>query len=416
MMRGLAGWCAGLMVPGLLALMPQAFANATDDAARAAEQQLENASVEAPTAAASAVGTWHAKQVDGVDYLPLEDIRSFYKLMTLQPKGRKVAGQRLLGNGEVELRFGPAPRELRIQDRLCILSHPVQEDPSGDLLISRDDVLHVLEPVLRPTYIANRRAVRTVVVDAAHGGHDAGTVTPYAREADVTLAVATRLGTELRKRGFEVRLTREDNQYLSPQARVDKVNAEPLAIFVSLHLNSGRSDMRGSQVYTMAPVGKEEKTLPGHEFSQSSMAMAMALQSALVEKGGQEDAGCRRAHYSLLNSLRCPAVMVELGYATNPEEGLRLSSEESQIKLATALAGGVEAFARVMNPATVLQVQKAPVVEPPAPPAKVDPAPSKAEPARKTTAQPRKRAARRQPTRRNNSKNTRKNRNTKRRK
>ena len=394
------------MVPGLLALVPQAYANATDAAAKAAEEQLQAASAEAPAQSAPAVGTWHPKQVDGVEYLPLEDIRSFYKLMTLQPKGRKVVGQRLLGNGEVELRFGPAPRELRIQERLCILSHPVQEDASGDLLISRQDVLHVIEPVLRPTYIANRRAVRTVVIDAAHGGHDTGTVTPYAREADVTLAVATRLGAELKKRGFEVRFTREDNQYLSPQARVDKVNAEPLAMFVSLHLNSGRSDLQGSQVYTLAPVGQDDKKLPGHEFSQANMALAMALQSALVEKGGQTDGGCRRAHYSLLNSLRCPSVMVELGYATNPEEGLRLSSEENQIKLANALAGGVEAFTRVMNPATVLQVQKAPVVEPPAPPAKVDPAPRKTEPAKKTT-QPRKRATRRQPARKSSRKNSR---------
>lgn len=396
------------MVPGLLALVPQAYANATDAAAKAAEEQLQAASAEAPAQSAPAVGTWHPKQVDGVEYLPLEDIRSFYKLMTLQPKGRKVAGQRLLGNGEVELRFGPAPRELRIQERLCILSHPVQEDASGDLLISRQDVLHVIEPVLRPTYIANRRAVRTVVIDAAHGGHDTGTVTPYAREADVTLAVATRLGAELKKRGFEVRFTREDNQYLSPQARVDKVNAEPLAMFVSLHLNSGRSDLQGAQVYTLSPAGQDDRKLPGHEFSQASMALAMALQSALVEKGGQTDGGCRRAHYSLLNSLRCPSVMVELGYATNPEEGLRLSSEENQIKLANALAGGVEAFTRVMNPATVLQVQKAPVVEPPAPPAKVAPAPHKAEPAKKTT-QPRKRATRRQPVRKSSKKSSRSN-------
>ena len=406
MMRGMAGMCGWFIVPGLLALVPQAYANATDAAAKAAEEQLQAASAEAPAQSAPAVGTWHPKQVDGVEYLPLEDIRSFYKLMTLQPKGRKVAGQRLLGNGEVELRFGPAPRELRIQERLCILSHPVQEDASGDLLISRQDVLHVIEPVLRPTYIANRRAVRTVVIDAAHGGHDTGTVTPYAREADVTLAVATRLGAELKKRGFEVRFTREDNQYLSPQARVDKVNAEPLAMFVSLHLNSGRSDLQGAQVYTLSPAGQDDKKLPGHAFSQASMALAVALQSALVEMGGQTDGGCRRAHYSLLNSLRCPSVMVELGYATNPEEGLRLSSEENQIKLANALAGGVESFTRVMNPATVLQVQKAPVVEPPAPPAKVDPAPRKAEPAKKTT-QPRKRATRRQPARKSSRKNSR---------
>ena len=148
-----------LALPLFLALAPVAWANAEAQAG-------------ADKAAPAAVNNWHVREIDGVEYVPLEDLRSFYKLMPLQPKGRKVAGQRMLGNGEVELVFGPAPRELYIQGRLCALSHPVQEDASGDLLVSRTDVLQVIEPVLRPTYIANRRAVRTVVIDPGHGGSD----------------------------------------------------------------------------------------------------------------------------------------------------------------------------------------------------------------------------------------------------
>lgn len=404
MMIRLAGWCGVLGLPVCLALAPLAWANATDAAAKAAEAAAEAAPPVSPAAAAPMVGTWNVREVDGVEYVPLEDLRSFYKLMPLQPKGRKVAGQRMVGNGEVELHFGPAPRELRIQERLCMLTHPVQEDATGDLLVSRIDVVQLIDPVLRPSYIANRSAVRTVVIDPAHGGHDTGTVTPYAREADVALAVATRLGAELRKRGYEVLFTQEQNQYQSPQARVDKVNAAPAAIFVSLHLNHGRSDMKGVQTYTLAPVGRNEKPLPGHEFSQSSMALAMALQSSLVEKAGAEDGGCRRAHYSPLNSIRCPGVMVELGYATHPEEGTRLSTEEYQLKLVEALALGIDSFARAMNPATVMQVQKAPVVEPPPAPVKVEPAPpvKKASPAPQK-ARPRQRAPRRRaPARRHN--------------
>ena len=362
----------------------------------AAANQAEQAPTPPPAVAAEpAVGSWHVREVDGIEYLPLEDLRSFYKLMPMQPKGRKVAGQRLLGNGEITLTFGPEPRELRIQDKLCYLSHAVHEDASGDLLVSRIDVLNVIEPVLRPTYIANRSAVRTVVIDPGHGGHDTGTVTPYAREADVALVVATKLGAELKKRGYEVVYTQEHNQYVSPQGRVDKANATPAAIFVSLHLNNGRSDMKGSQVYSIRPVAKGEKPLPGHEYSQASMALAMALQSSLVEKAETADGGCRRAHYSPLNSLHCPGVIVELGYASNPEEGTRLATEEYQLKLVSALALGVDSFARVMNPATTLQVQKAPEVEAPAPaPVKVDPAPvKKAKETKK--AQPRKKAPRR---------------------
>ena len=86
--------------------------------------------------------------------------------------------------------------------------------------------------------------------------------------------------------------------------------------------------------------------------------------------------------------------MLELGFATHPEEGTRLSSEEYQLKVVNALADGIDAYARVMNPATVLQVQKAPVVETPPEPVKVTPAPVRTQP-KKTKAQPRKKAARR---------------------
>ncbi len=367
-----------------------------------AQEQPAPESPEAPgNAPAVMPGSWHPREIEGVDYLPLEDIRSFYKLMPMQPKGRKVAGQRIVGNGEVELRFGPDARELYIQGLLFELSYPVQEDASGDLLVSKVDMLNIIEPVLRPTYIANRSAVRTVVIDPGHGGHDTGTATAYAREADVALLVAMKLEAELVKRGYEVIFTREQNQYQSPQARVDKANAAPAAIMVSLHLNSGRSDMQGAQTYTISPAGKGDKVLPGHAYTAASTALAMALQAGMVQQADAADAGCRRAQFSPLNSVTCPAVMVELGFATHPEEGARLCTEEYQMKLATALAGGIDAFSRVMNPATVLQVQKAPEVEKPAEPVKVAPAPAKVAPKapRKKTA-PKRAERRKAPVRR----------------
>ena len=366
------------------ALASAVLANPAETVAPVAAEQ----SAPAP-AAAPHVGSWHPREVDGVEYLPLEDFRSFYKLMPMQPKGRRVVGQRMLGNGEVTLIFGPNPRELRIQDRLCMLSYPVLEDASGDMLVSKIDLLQVIEPVLRPTYIRNRSAVRTVVIDPGHGGHDAGTITSYVRESDVALLVARKLAADLQKRGYETLLTKEQNTYLSPQGRVDKANEASAAIFVSLHLNSGRSDYQGVQTYTLAPAAKNEKPLPGHEFGPSSMALAMALQSSLVEKADAQDGGCHRVRYSPLSSVRCPAVIVELGYATNPEEGTRLNTDEYQMKLASSLADGVDSFAKMVNPATNLHVQQAPVVETPPAPVKVTPAPVTKK------AEPRKRAERR---------------------
>lgn len=323
-----------------------------------------------PAPAVTADGAmWNATAVGDVGYLPLEDLRSFYKFMTLTSPGD---GAIAIGNGAVALVFGPAPAELRIHGCRCLLTHPAQRDSLQGLLVSKTDMVKLIDPVLRPTYIANRRLVKTIIIDPAHGGHDAGTVTPYAREADVALLVAQRLRTLLTERGYHVVLTQEDNRYLSDQQRVDVVARELNPVFLSLHLNSGRSDISGVETYTMAPCDPTEKPLPGNEYDAANAALAVALHSSLLHVTGAKDGACRRAHYSLLSSVRCPAAMVELGYATNKEEGERLNTEDYQAKLALALANGIDTFAAAMNPETTLHAAPKPAVSEAPAPAKVD--------------------------------------------
>lgn len=331
---------------------------------------------------------WNATSVGDVGYVPLEDLRSFYKLMPIaQPRESAL---RAVGNGALTLIFGPEPRDISIQGIRCVLSHPVRENDKGDLLVSKTDLIKLIDPILRPTYITNRRTVKTVILDPGHGGYDTGSVTEQVREADVALLVAGKLATELRKRGVQVRLTREDNRHMSDQSRIDTISGAEAPIFISLHLNSGRSDMSGVETYTTTPaqLGTSEK--PANEHDAANAALAMALQAAVVTKAEARDGGCRRAHYSLLNSLDCPAARVELGYTTHPDEAARLNSDEYQNRLAMALADGITAFATVMNPETTLKALPPPPPPPPEP-AVVEPPKKKTEPPKK--AAPRKRRA-----------------------
>lgn len=329
-----------------------------------------------PAAAVTADGAmWNATSVGDVGYLPLEDLRSFYKFMTLpSPKEGAIS----IGNGTVSLVFGPDPRELRIRGCRCLLTHPAQKEALQGLLVSKADMVKLIDPVLRPTYIANRQLVKTVILDPAHGGHDTGTVTPYAREADIALTVAQKLRALLTERGYHVVLTHEDNRYLSDRQRVDVAARELNPIFISLHLNSGRSDLCGAETYTLAPAGPGAEPLPGNENDAANIALGVALQSSMVNQAGAQDGACRRVHYSLLSSVRCPAVLVELGYATHKEEGERLNTDEYQNKLAQALAAGIDAFAAVMNPETTLKAAPKPVVQEAPAPTKVDAAAPKA--------------------------------------
>lgn len=336
----------------------------------------------------------------------LEDIRGFYKLMPIQtPRGSHT---RAMGNGVVTLTFGPEPRSLTIHGCRWQLSYPLQTNPKGDLVLSRTDVLHIIDPILRPTYIANRRIVKTIILDPGHGGHDAGTNTPLVREADVALLVANKMAAQLRERGYHVVLTHDVNRYMSDQQRLDSVKNCLNPIFISLHLNSGRSDMQGAQTYTAAPANPGAPKRPGNEHDAANAALAMTLQAAMVNEAGAPDAGCHRMHYSMLNSLSCPAAHVELGYATNEEEATRLNTDEYQTKLATALVEGITRFAAVMNPEMVLKARPAPVVQQQEPVKVEAPAKKAAPEPKKTTrkavrrtirrAQPKKAA----PSRRNN--------------
>ena len=346
-----------------------------------------------PCRAVTADGAmWNATSVENVGYVPLEDIRSFYKLMPIaQPRG---SAARAVGNGTVTLIFGPGPSELSIHGLRCTLSHPTLPDDKGDILVSKTDLLALIDPVLRPTYIANRRLVKTVILDPGHGGHDAGTVTDHVRESHVSLMVASKLATELKKRGMEVLLTRDANHHVSDQSRVDMASRTADAIFISLHVNSGRSDVRGVETYTVTPAEEETEKRPANEYDAANAALAVALQASMVHKAEAKDGGVRRARYSLLSSLNCPAALVELGYATNAEEAEKLNDDEYQSRLAQALADGVAAFSAVMNPETQLKALPPPP-PPPAEPTKVEPAKKKAEPVKKETSRKRRPAKRR---------------------
>ncbi len=329
--------------------------------------------------AAANATSWVSTDINGTAYLPLENLRSFYKFTPLKRSPRSKASC-IIGNKDIRIEFGPGVRECTIGGVQCMLIHPLVNDGAGDFLISRTDMVKLIDPILRPTYISGRRAVRTIIIDPGHGGHDAGTQTPHVREADCTQLVATKLRDELARRMPDVKIifTHEQNQYRSEQQRVDHISGTEAPIFISLHLNCGRSDVQGIETYTATPAAPGEQPRPGNVYDTANAALSYALQSALLKGTSSKDGGCRRARYNLLNSVSCPAAMVEMGYATHEEEGKLLATAEYQTKLAQALAEGICNFARMANPATQLAYIEPPKEEEPPTPVKADIPKSKA--------------------------------------
>lgn len=188
-------------------------------------------------------------------------------------------------------------------------------------------------------------ALPTVVVDPGHGGEDGGAVSPGGvLESKLNLEIGLRTRDLLRFLGLPVRMTREtDVSIYSPEAqtvsekkvsdlknRVRIVNETRGAILVSIHQNIfTESKYHGAQVFYAGTAGSQE--------------LAERLQAVFV--GELDPANHRQAKRSetvyLLSRIRCPGVLVECGFLSNPEEERLLMTESYQIQLAASICAAL---------------------------------------------------------------------------
>ncbi|HEV7868089.1 MAG TPA: N-acetylmuramoyl-L-alanine amidase [Chthoniobacteraceae bacterium] len=173
-------------------------------------------------------------------------------------------------------------------------------------------------------------AVRTVVIDAGHGGHDRGGG-PGQRipEKGYVLDISKRLEKELRARGFHTVMTRSGDYFVPLGTRCAIANRQRGAVLVSVHLNSGqREGANGIETYY---------------YGGSSGALASAIHGRVLRAAGTEDRRVRRRGFFVLRNTRIPAVLCELGFLTNRAEAARLLTGGHRQRLAEAIAEGVTA-------------------------------------------------------------------------
>jgi len=197
----------------------------------------------------------------------------------------------------------------------------------------------------------------TIVVDAGHGGHDSGAVRNGLREKDLTLDTALRLEKKLRAVGFPVVLTRRDDRFLALPARSAVANTIPRALFISIHFND-HSSATGEGVETFyasdkASLPHEGWTLAGlfRETPEPSpddngRAFAEAVQTSIVSAVKATDRGVKSAGLAVIRHARCPAVLVEGGFLSNPAQAKAISRPDYREKLAAAIAGGAADYQR----------------------------------------------------------------------
>jgi N-acetylmuramoyl-L-alanine amidase len=210
-----------------------------------------------------------------------------------------------------------------------------------------------------------------IVIDAGHGGHDPGAISPFGgkREKDITLGVARAIMGELLAGGrFRVALTREDDRFLVLRERSAIARNIGADLFISIHADSAGgqvSEANGSTVYTLSEVASDREAallaqrenkadiingvnlggenaeilvdLAQRESMNTATNFANLLKRESSESLRMRSDYHRTAGFAVLKSPDMPSVLLEIGYLTNSGDINRLSSSDGQRQIAAGI-------------------------------------------------------------------------------
>jgi N-acetylmuramoyl-L-alanine amidase len=208
------------------------------------------------------------------------------------------------------------------------------------------------------------KRITTICIDPGHGGKDAGNRVggPFfgRSEKTYTLALAIEVGTQLKKLGYNVILTRNKDTFVDLPIRPDIGNQRGADLFVSLHFNAtqtGKNEVWGPETYCITPVGASSSNAQGeganhgpcaaNRVEDKSLLLAYQVQKALVGNLGVPDRSVRRARFAVLRDAEMPAILIEGGYMTHPTEGKKIFDAAYRQRMATAIVKGILAYQKL---------------------------------------------------------------------
>jgi len=216
--------------------------------------------------------------------------------------------------------------------------------------------------------------IKTVVIDAGHGGKDVGCLGSSGREKDVALSISLKLGTYLEESfpNLEVIYTRKTDVFIELSERAKIANKNKADLFICIHANAGGSSAFGTETYVMGNAKSETNlraaqrenssilleenyeakydnfdpnsaesyialTLMQSAFQHQSIEFAEKVQTQFRERVGRKDRGVKQAPFLVLHQTTMPSVLIETGFLTNQSEEKFLLSDVGQDYLASAI-------------------------------------------------------------------------------
>jgi N-acetylmuramoyl-L-alanine amidase len=282
------------------------------------------------------------------------------------------------------------PRVQEISDGLIAearLERVVFEGAAGEVRASTlADPPRLVLDFARPVEAAPRdrresvAPLRLIVLDAGHGGHDSGAVGPGGlQEKDLVLDVSRRVAKLLEEKlDVKVLLSRDADQFVTLRDRTTFANRERADLFVSIHANAHRETASaGVETYFLSSEATDggarqvaalensvvqlEKT-PGRpsgrfdivkailwdlaqsEFQQESSRLAEVVQDSMTQSLRIPNRGVKQAGFYVLGGAAMPAILIEIGFVTNPKEERRLKESKYRDEIARAIFSGLAEY------------------------------------------------------------------------
>ncbi len=298
-------------------------------------------------------------RLGGVIYYAVDEIARHCGF-SFEPSGDTAtlrAGQRLL-------RFSGEPRrdanrQARVDGYQVWLNDPI-ENWQGRLMLSRVDYAKTLYPILWPQRRADSR-VRTIVLDAGHGGNDEGTKGNGLTEKNLTLDVALRVYSKLAAANSDLRvyLTRQRDQFLRLEQRSQIARNARADLFVSIHFNSvGVGQVSGIETYALTPAGESStagksrdlSSQSGNRYDPENIYLAHLSHAYVINGTGMPDRGVKRARFEVLNDAPCPAVLIECGFLDSSADAARIKTSAYRDALAASITRAILAYKQAFDP------------------------------------------------------------------
>ncbi len=224
-----------------------------------------------------------------------------------------------------------------------------------------------------------RPTIKTVVIDAGHGGKDPGCHGASANEKNVCLSIALKLGELIKKKFPEIKVvyTRDKDVFVELDERANIANKAKADLFICIHANSASPSAYGAETYVLGlhrtesqqhVAERENSTIfleddKGEKYKEFDMSpdaliarqiqLAVFLDQSILfaeklqkefKSIGRYDRGVRQAGFLVLYKTTMPSVLIETGFLTNPNEEKFLADVEGQTKMANSMFAAFEKY------------------------------------------------------------------------